>query len=95
LGIGGFGGFDPDYQNIFWDQTIGLTQPHTVIPIHWDSLTGPIEGEFTGMMRLFSKIIGGSDNPETIPEFFNTKAQQQGIKLITLPRYDEVVLFGD
>lgn len=93
LGIGGFGGFESDYQNIFWDQTIGLTQPHTVIPIHWDSLTGPIEGEFTGMMRLFSKIIGGSDNPELIPTFFNNKAKEHGIKVITLPRYDEVVLF--
>ncbi len=92
-GIGGFGGFEPDYQQAYWNETIGLTKPHTVIPIHWDSLTGPIVGEFTGMMRLFGKLIGAAEDPEVIPEFINRKAQEQDVKVITLPRYDEVVLF--
>jgi L-ascorbate metabolism protein UlaG (beta-lactamase superfamily) len=92
-GIGGFGGFEPEYQETYWKETIGLTQPHTVIPIHWDSLTGPIEGEFTGMMRLMTKVIGGSSEPDLIPAFINKKAQEQGVKVVTLPRYDEVVLF--
>ncbi len=92
-GIGGFGGFERDYQETYWEETVGLTQPHTLIPIHWDSLTGPITGEFTGMMRLSSKVIGASSQPDQIPAFINKKAKEQGVKVITLPRYDEVVLF--
>ncbi len=67
---------------------VGATR---VIPIHWDSLTGPIEGPFTGHSRATTFLSSGSD---TTRAFLECKiAEQPALRISTLPRYDEVVLF--
>jgi L-ascorbate metabolism protein UlaG (beta-lactamase superfamily) len=48
LGTGGIGSQTADYRETYWRETIGRARPSKIIPIHWDSLTGPIEGPFKG-----------------------------------------------
>jgi L-ascorbate metabolism protein UlaG (beta-lactamase superfamily) len=91
LGIGGLGSQTDAYREGYWRETIGWTSPSRVIPIHWDSLTGPIEGPFTGPVRAAGFLSAGSD---LTLEFLEQKeAAHPEIEFLTLPRYDEVVLF--
>ena len=62
-----------------------------MVPIHWDSLTGPIEGPFTGPVRAAGFLSKGADRAL---EFLREKeAANPSIGFLTLPRYGEVVLF--
>jgi len=42
LGVGGLGSQTTEYRATSWRETIEGVQPKRFIPIHWDSLTGPI-----------------------------------------------------
>jgi L-ascorbate metabolism protein UlaG (beta-lactamase superfamily) len=91
LGIGGLGSQTDDYRDGYWRETIDRVHPTRLIPIHWDSLTGPIEGPFTGPVRAAGFLGAGGDR--TL-EFLKAKAAAHPeIEFLTLPRYDEVVLF--
>jgi len=91
LGTGGIGSQTADYRESYWRETVALTNPSRVIPIHWDSLTGPIEGPFTGPVQAAGFLAEGGD---LTLEFLKEKeAANPGIEFLTLPRYDEVVLF--
>jgi len=91
LGIGGLGTQTPDYRETYWQETVVATGARRVIPIHWDSLTGPIEGPFVGEPRALSILAGDGDR--TL-EFLRAKqAATPGLRFSTLPRYDPVVLF--
>lgn len=39
LGVGLLGKEPEDAQTRYWEETVGTLQPHTVIPVHWDSFT--------------------------------------------------------
>jgi hypothetical protein len=91
LGVGGLGSQTDAYRETLWKETIERTHPSRVILIHWDSLTGPIEGPFTGMVRAAGLFSGGSDR---LRSFLEAKAAENpAIQFITLPRYEPVVLF--
>jgi L-ascorbate metabolism protein UlaG (beta-lactamase superfamily) len=91
LGTGGLGSQTEDYRESYWRETVERTSPRRVIPIHWDSLTGPIEGPFTGPVRAAAFLSEGTD--ETL-EFLKAKQiANPEIEFLTLPRYDLVVLF--
>jgi L-ascorbate metabolism protein UlaG (beta-lactamase superfamily) len=91
LGTGGLGTQTPQYRETYWRETVERMGASRVIPIHWDSLTGPIEGEFTGPVRAAGFLGGGED--ETI-EFLRSKQDAQAtLRFETLPRYDEVVIY--
>jgi L-ascorbate metabolism protein UlaG (beta-lactamase superfamily) len=91
LGVGGLGSQTSAYREEYWRETIGFTSPRRVIPIHFDSLVGPIEGPFTGEVRAGAVLSAGSD--ETL-EFLRAKdAAHPETEFRTLPRYSEVVLF--
>jgi len=91
LGVGGLGSQTDAYREAYWRETVGRTGPSRVIPIHWDSLTGPIEGPFTGPVRAAALLSGGSDR--TLAFLKEKEAASPGVRFSTLPRYDEVVLF--
>ncbi|MEZ4331808.1 MAG: MBL fold metallo-hydrolase [Myxococcota bacterium] len=91
LGIGGLGTETPDYRETYWRETVTTTGADRIIPIHWDSLVGPIEGPFTGEIRAASLLSGGTD--ETLAFLREKRAATPGLRIETLPRYDEVVLF--
>jgi L-ascorbate metabolism protein UlaG (beta-lactamase superfamily) len=92
LGTGGIGSQTADYREQYWRETIGYSEPDRVIPIHWDSLTGPIEGPFTGPVSAASFLSKGGDEALA---FLQQKARENyRVQFLTLPRYDEVVLFA-
>ncbi len=103
LGVGGLGSQTDAYRETYWRETVGRvtretdpktvgrTHPTRVIPIHWDSLTAPIEGPFRGALRAESILSPGSDQ---LLAFLQQKGiDHPEIRIQTLPRYDPVVLF--
>jgi L-ascorbate metabolism protein UlaG (beta-lactamase superfamily) len=93
LGVGGLGTQTQEYGDAYWRETVDRVGAKRVIAIHWDSLTGPIEGPFTGSVRAVSFFSGESDDTLT---FLRGKLQANpGLTLTTLPRYDEVVIFPE
>lgn len=91
LGIGGLGSQTEDYRESFWRETIGYAKPKRVVPIHWDSLTGPIEGPFTGPVRAASFLSEGTDR--TLEFLKQKEAANPQLQFMTLPRYDPVLLY--
>lgn len=91
LGIGGLGTQSADYRETYWRETVGTTGARRVIPVHWDSLFGPIDGPFTGELRAATLLSGDSDR--TLAFLREKLAADPSLEFATLPRYDEVVLF--
>jgi len=91
LGVGALGSQTDAYRETYWRESIDSTNPSRVIPIHWDSLTGPIEGPFTGMVRAAALLSKGPD--QLLPFLEAKAAANPNITFITLPRYAPVVLF--
>lgn len=91
LGTGGLGTQTADYRETYWRETVTVTHPRQVIPIHWDSLTGPIEGPFTGPVRAAGFLAAGSEL--TLAFLREKAAAHPEISFSTLPRYDPVALF--
>ncbi len=90
LGLGGLGSQTEVYREELWQETALRVSPERIIPVHWDSLIGPIEGPFTGEIRLASLFSG---NPELVREFIDSKiAAHPEISWNTLPRYRLVVI---
>jgi hypothetical protein len=70
---------------------VTLLGPRRIIPIHWDSLTGPIEGPFLGPVRATAALASGGD--ETLAFLKQKEAAEPGRRFITLPRYEPVLLY--
>ena len=92
LGIGGLGTQTADYREAYWRETVTATAASRIIPIHWDSLMSPIEGPFTGEKRAAMFLSGDGDL--TLAFLKAKEAQLPGLRITTLPRYEEVVLFS-
>jgi L-ascorbate metabolism protein UlaG (beta-lactamase superfamily) len=91
LGTGGIGSQTAGYREQYWTETVGRVSPERIIPIHWDSLTGPLDGPMTGEVRIGSFLAGGSDDARA---FLDDKAAASpAITFLTLPRFGPVVLF--
>ncbi|MCH2170463.1 MBL fold metallo-hydrolase [Myxococcota bacterium] len=91
LGVGSLGTQTPDYAEAYWRETVTSTHPERVVLIHWDSLTGPAEGPFTGRVRGAAVLSGRTDRTR---EFLEAQAASSPhLEFWTLPRFDEVVLF--
>ncbi len=91
LGAGGLGSQTHAYRERYWQETAAMLSPSRVIPIHWDSLTGPLDGPFTGEVRIADFISGGT---ELTLEFLQAKqAANPAMSFQTLPRFSPVVLF--
>lgn len=91
LGVGALGSQTEAYRESYWRETVERTKPSRVIPIHWDSLTGPNVGPFTGPVRAAALLTKGTGN--TL-RFLQTKAAANPtIEFATFPRYAPVVLF--
>lgn len=91
LGIGGLGSQSADYRESFWRETVERVEARRVIPIHWDSLTGPIDGPFTGPVLVESFLATGLE--KMLPFLRAKQSADPELEFQTLPRYDEVVLF--
>ena len=92
LGTGGLGTQTAEYREIYWDETVERVGAKRIIPVHWDSLTGPIQGPFTGPSRAASFL---SDDGEKNLSFLKAKeSEDPALRFETLPRYDPVILFA-
>ena len=91
LGVGGLGSQTADYRESFWRETVGAVAPRRIIPIHYDSLTAPVEGPFKGPLNAEAFLAGGLENTRLFLE--QKQADNPGLRFNTLPRFDEVVLF--
>lgn len=91
LGVGGLGTQTPEYRDSYWRETVDATTPGRVIPIHWDSLTGPIEGPFRGNVRAAGLLASGGD--DTLAFLREKAAAHPELELATLPRFEPVEVF--
>jgi L-ascorbate metabolism protein UlaG (beta-lactamase superfamily) len=91
LGIGGLGSQTADYRETYWHETVERTHPTRIIPIHWDSLTAPIEGPFRGPLRAEGFLSSGT--AETLAFLKAKQAAHPELVFETLPRYERVVLY--
>lgn len=91
LGVGGLGSQTADYMEAFWRETVTAVSPSRIIPIHFDSLTAPVAGPFRGQVKALAFL---SDDREGTLWFLRGKqAAHPGLRFLTLPRFEEVVLF--
>ena len=91
LGTGGLGSQTDSYRETYWRETVGRIGARRIIPIHWDSLTGPIEGPFTGPVRAAGFLSQGTHRSL---DFLKAKqAADPQLRFMTLPRYDPVALY--
>ena len=72
-------------------RTSRAVSPSRVIPIHYDSLTGPAEGPFRGPVKAMAFLSGGL--AETASFLADKAAANPALQFATLPRFEEVVLF--
>ena len=91
LGVGGLGSQTASYRESFWRETVAAVLPQRLIPIHYDSLTAPVEGAFRGPVKALGFLSGGLEN--TLQFLRDKEADQPRLLINTLPRFDEVVLF--
>jgi L-ascorbate metabolism protein UlaG (beta-lactamase superfamily) len=92
LGIGGLGTQTEEYREAYWRETVTAIGATRVIPIHWDSLTGPAEGPFTGPVRVVGSLANGG-GPLTFEFLEEMESRHPELQFSTLPRFDEIVLF--
>jgi L-ascorbate metabolism protein UlaG (beta-lactamase superfamily) len=95
LGVGGLGTQTADYREQYWHETVALPGARRVIPIHFDSLTASIEGPFVGEVRAASLLSSGDDRTRAFLEekLAAARSADPGFRILTLPRYDPVVLY--
>jgi len=91
LGVGGVGAQTHDYREKYWRHTVDAVSPERIIPVHWDSLTGPIEGPVTGEVRIANLLSGGEE--KTLAFLRDKAAENPQLPLLTLPRFERVPLF--
>jgi L-ascorbate metabolism protein UlaG (beta-lactamase superfamily) len=91
LGVGGLGSQTPEYVEAYWRETVATVSPSRLIPIHYDSLTAPITGEFRGPVTAMVFLAKGSE--KTLPFLQRQQTANPQLSFLTLPRYDQVVLF--
>jgi L-ascorbate metabolism protein UlaG (beta-lactamase superfamily) len=91
LGVGGLGSQTTQYREQYWSETVSQIRPGKIIPIHWDSLTGPLDGPFTGEVRIAGFLAAGAE--DTLRFLQSREAENPDIVFQTLPRFKPVVLF--
>lgn len=91
LGTGGLGTKSDDYRELYWAETVDVTEPERVIPVHYDSLTGPLQGPMTGEVRISGLVAPGADR--TLAFLKEKEASYPETEIATLPRFAPVVLF--
>jgi len=90
LGIGGLGAKNDGYRKAFWNETVLPVRPRVIVPIHWDSLTSPIDDELKGTSRVLSLITGGEE--ATLEFLKDRQCTVPGLSYRIVRRYDPVAV---
>jgi L-ascorbate metabolism protein UlaG (beta-lactamase superfamily) len=83
LSTGSLGVQSKDFQNAYYDQTVGKVRPRLVIPIHWDNFLYPLSDKLEAMgdtAAAFDFLIG--------------RLKEDKIPFKILQGYQSVTLFG-
>ena len=80
-----------EYREQYWAETVAPVQPERLIPVHWDALTGPLDGPLTGQVRIGGLLAPGEEN--TLACLKEKEAANPAISFATLPRFAPVLLF--
>ena len=82
-----------EYRQKYWDETGGLLEPSTVIPLHYDSLLGEPRGPARGHSALY-EVMSGADNLNVQPYLDENMSGSESVASIaTLPQFTEVEVF--
>ena len=92
IGIGGLSGQSEDYRKAYWQHTVSAIKPKMIYPIHWDSLTDPIEDKPVMPNLLLSKALNFSA-VESLEHTF-AYAEKSNINISVLPMWQPVRLFN-
>jgi L-ascorbate metabolism protein UlaG (beta-lactamase superfamily) len=91
LGVGALGSQTERYRQRYWRESVAAVAPSRVIPVHYDSLTAPLEGAFRGQVAAMALVEGGGE--ATLGFLREQAAANPHIQIQTLPRFEQVVLF--
>jgi L-ascorbate metabolism protein UlaG (beta-lactamase superfamily) len=91
LGIGGIGSQTEQYREQYWQETIGQVKPQRIIPIHYDSLTAPIDGPMHGPSLAEFLLSGGIEKTSAFLK--QKEADSDGYTFHTLPRFTPIALY--
>jgi len=87
LGTGSLGKQTREFQNAYYDQTIGKVRPRLVIPIHWDNFFRPLDDHLEPLGRALDDVPAAFD-------FLIKRLKADKIDFGILQGYQSVLLFG-
>lgn len=87
LGTAGLGTQGRDFQDAYYEQTIGKVKPKLVIPVHWDNFFMPLTGHLAAPMKVFDNLPDAFD-------FVTARTRADGITFKILQGYQSVLLFS-
>jgi L-ascorbate metabolism protein UlaG (beta-lactamase superfamily) len=91
LGVGGVAAQTSRYQQDYWEQIVRVLRPDRVFPVHWDSLTDPLDDKPVMPNLLWSRVL--DFQAEAGVNYALDHARQDGIDAALFPMWEEVVLF--
>lgn len=78
LGIASLGKMQKEFQEKYYQETIQMTQPKYVIPIHWDNFMKPIHKPFVPLSRI-------ADRFNRSMNFLLNKSLEDNFQVIIIP----------
>jgi len=91
LGVGGVAAQTRSYQQDYWEQIVRVVRPDRVFPVHWDSLTDPLQDEPVMPNMLWSRVL--DFQAEAGVNYALDNARKDGIDAALFPMWEEIVLF--
>lgn len=91
LGVGGVAAQTRSYQQDYWEQIVRVLRPDRVFPVHWDSLTDPLQDKPVMPNMLWSRVL--DFQAEAGVNYALDNARKDGIDAALFPMWEEIVLF--
>eukprot|EP00439_Symbiodinium_sp_Y106_P089524 s1_g2060.t1 len=91
LGVGGVAAQTPSYQQDYWEEIVRVVRADRVFPVHWDSLTDPLQDDPVMPNLLWSRVL--DFQAEAGVNYALNNARNDGIDAALFPMWEEVVLF--
>lgn len=66
LGVAGVATQTPEYQAKYWHEVVEIPGARTVVPIHWDALTRPLQDTPQAPIRLMDRVLINVDMKDSL-----------------------------
>ena len=80
-----FGKQKPEFQQAFYDETVGKVRPQLVIPIHWDNFFQPLSDHLEAMPQVVDNLEQGFD-------FLISRTKNDNIEFSILQGYQSLII---